>query len=194
MVKRRYFDEEPFRNTQIPQRRAFYRLEVLMIPQIRLATEADSALVAALIVAMAAHYGDPGGQVEENAAAAMVQTTLATREGTQFLLAFADPGAESEPVGIAFFVVIRPGRNLKGLIYLKDLFVPAAHRGRGIGRSLMAALADYASTHDIGRIDLRTDSANTGAQRLYETLGGTRLEKVSYSFDPRVLKGNAEIS
>jgi GNAT superfamily N-acetyltransferase len=165
-----------------------------MIPQVRLATEADSALVAALIVAMAAHYGGAGGQVEENAAAAMVRMTLSTREGTQFLLAFADSGAESEPVGVAFFVVIRPGRNLKGLIYLKDLFVPAANRGHGIGRNLMAGLADYASTHDIGRIDLRTESANSGAQRLYESLGATRLDKVSYSFDPGVLKGKVAIS
>jgi ribosomal protein S18 acetylase RimI-like enzyme len=191
MVKRRYFDEEPFRNTQAQQRRAFCRQrnfnEASMTAKnmsFRLATEADCDAVAAIIVAMAAHYGEVGIPTEVNAAADMVRNTLSTQEGTQFLLA---TGIDSTPVGVACFVVIRPGRKLKGLIYLKDIFVPSACRGTGIGRQLLVELARYAQAHDIGRIDLRTDSTNLGAQRLYEGLGAVRLEKIAYTFDPAAL-------
>jgi ribosomal protein S18 acetylase RimI-like enzyme len=84
--------------------------------------------------------------------------------------------------------VIRPGRNLKALIYQKNLFVPDANRGQGIGRRLMSELALYAQQHDIGRIDLRTNASNTGAQRLYDSLGGVREDKITYTFDPAKLK------
>jgi ribosomal protein S18 acetylase RimI-like enzyme len=147
----------------------------------RLATEADCDAVAAIIVAMAAHYGEVGKPTEEKAAAEMVRNTLSTHEGTQFLLA---TGADATPVGVAFFVVIRPGRKLKGLIYLKDIFVLSTYRGAGIGRQMLVELARYAARHDIGRIDLRTDATNLGAQRLYEELGAVRLEKIAYTFDP----------
>jgi ribosomal protein S18 acetylase RimI-like enzyme len=152
--------------------------------QIRLATAPDCDAIGALISQMAAHYGGPAANVEVNAAAAMARTAIASQEGTRFLLAWHG----SMAVGIACFVVIRPGRNLKGLIYLKDLFVPEDRRGLGIGRQLMAALAGYAGQHDIGRIDLRTNTSNTGAQRLYESLGGIRDDKINYSFDPAKLK------
>jgi GNAT superfamily N-acetyltransferase len=152
--------------------------------QIRLATAANCDAIGALISQMAAHYDGPGANVEVNAAAAMARTALDTREGTQFLLAWDDTTA----VGVACFVVIRPGRNLKGLIYLKDLFVPESQRGRGTGRQLMAALAQHAEEHGIGRIDLRTNTSNTGAQRLYESLGAVRDDKINYSFDPIKLK------
>jgi ribosomal protein S18 acetylase RimI-like enzyme len=157
--------------------------------KIRLATVADCDAIGALISQMAIHYGGAGANVEANAAAAMARTTIESQEGTRFLLAWDESGSDSVPVGVACFVVIRPGRNLKGLIYLKDLFVPDANRGQGIGRRLMAELALYAEQHDIGRIDLRTNTSNIGAQRLYDSLGGVREDKINFSFDPAKLKG-----
>jgi ribosomal protein S18 acetylase RimI-like enzyme len=156
--------------------------------EIRLATEDDCDAVAHLIVAMAAHYGEAGAPTEVKAAAAMVRQTLETREGTQFLLA---TGLDSTPVGVACFVVIRPGRKLKGLIYLKDIFVPSTCRGAGVGRQLLVELARYAEEHDIGRIDLRTDATNLGAQRLYEELGAVRLDKIAYTFDLALLQSRS---
>lgn len=70
---------------------------------------------------------------------------------------------------------------------MKDIFVIAEWRSRGVGRELMTVLATYATVHGIGRIDLRTDASNIAAQRLYESLGGQREDKVAYTFDPDVL-------
>jgi ribosomal protein S18 acetylase RimI-like enzyme len=162
--------------------------EDLMEVQIRMATAADCDAIGALMAAMATHYGGPEDAVEEKAAALMVATTLATQEGTRFLLAVDASPPAAKPVGMACFVVIRPGRRLQGLIYLKDLFVPAANRGQGIGRQLMAQLAQFAIANDIGRIDLRTSGSNVGAQRLYEALGGVRQDKIAYTFDPATLR------
>jgi ribosomal protein S18 acetylase RimI-like enzyme len=163
--------------------------------KIRLATAADCDAIGALISKMAAHYDGLGANVEANAAATMARTTIASQEGTRFLLAWDESGSDSGrkplPVGIACFVLIRPARSFKALIYLKDLFVSDAHRSHGIGRRLMVELAIYAEQHDVGRIDLRTNTSNTGAQRLYDSLGGVREDKISYGFDPATLKGHA---
>jgi ribosomal protein S18 acetylase RimI-like enzyme len=79
-------------------------------------------------------------------------------------------------------------------VFLKDLFVVPDYRSRGVGREVMRALARYALKHGIGRIDLTTDKANTGAQKLYEELGGVRQTILRYSFDTetmRTLNGEA---
>jgi ribosomal protein S18 acetylase RimI-like enzyme len=158
--------------------------------KIRLATATDCDAIGALIAQMAAHYDGVGTNVTVNAASDMARAAIQTQEGTRFLLAWDESGSDSMAVGIACFVVIRPGRNLKGLIYLKDLFVADTNRGHGIGRRLLAELACYANQHDIGRIDLRTQPSNIGAQRLYDSLGGIREDKITYTFDPASLKSS----
>jgi ribosomal protein S18 acetylase RimI-like enzyme len=158
--------------------------------KIRLATVADCDAIGALIAQMAAHYDGARSSVRVNAASDMARAAIQTQEGTRFLLAWDESAGEPVPVGIACFVLIRPARNLKALIYLKDLFVPDANRNQGIGRRLLAELALYAEQHDVGRIDLRTQPSNVGAQRLYDSLGGIREDKITYTFDPASLKSS----
>ena len=54
--------------------------------------------------------------------------------------------------------------------YISDVFVTAAHRGRGIGSTLLAEAQAYAKIHGARwlRVDVR--AINTGAQALYERL------------------------
>ena len=44
--------------------------------------------------------------------------------------------------------------------WLCDVFVAADHRGRGIGRSLLAAADDLLTTYGVGRAVLATDDAH----------------------------------
>ncbi|MFY0100128.1 GNAT family N-acetyltransferase, partial [Acinetobacter baumannii] len=81
------------------------------------------------------------------------------RFGTQFALA----RHAGRPVGLAAFAVIHPGRRLKGLIFLKDLFVAPEARGLGTGEALMRFLARFAVDNGIGRIDLTAEPHNEGA-------------------------------
>ena len=78
---------------------------------------------------------------------------------------------ESQPIGFALFFhtfstfLARPG------LYLEDLFVLADHRGRGVGRALLAHLAHLALERGCGRLEWAVLSWNQEAIRFYERLG-----------------------
>lgn len=63
----------------------------------------------------------------------------------------------------------RPG------IYLEDLFVFPAFRGRGIGRRLLAHLAQIALEREYGRVEWAVLDWNVDAIRFYESLGAVPM-------------------
>lgn len=65
----------------------------------------------------------------------------------------------------------RPG------IYLEDLFVFPAWRGRGIGTRLLGELARIATTRGYGRLEWAVLDWNTDAIRFYESLGAVRMDE-----------------
>jgi len=83
--------------------------------------------------------------------------------------AIAEEGAQ--PIGFALFFhtfstfLARPG------LYLEDLFVLADHRGRGVGRALLAHLAHLAVERGCGRLEWSVLNWNQEAIRFYERLG-----------------------
>jgi GNAT superfamily N-acetyltransferase len=78
---------------------------------------------------------------------------------------------DTQPIGFALFFhtfstfLARPG------IYLEDLFVLAEHRGRGVGRALLAHLAHLAVERGCGRLEWAVLNWNQEAIRFYERLG-----------------------
>jgi GNAT superfamily N-acetyltransferase len=78
---------------------------------------------------------------------------------------------DGEPIGFALFFhtfstfLARPG------LYLEDLFVLPEHRGRGVGRSLLAHLARLAIERGCGRLEWAVLNWNKEAIRFYERLG-----------------------
>lgn len=78
---------------------------------------------------------------------------------------------DGQPIGFALFFhtfstfLARPG------IYLEDLFVLAEHRGRGVGRTLLAHLAQLAVERGCGRLEWAVLNWNQEAIRFYERLG-----------------------
>ena len=59
----------------------------------------------------------------------------------------------------------RPG------IYLEDLYVTPEHRGTGLGRALLQALADHAVTQNYGRMEWAVLDWNAPAIGFYRSLG-----------------------
>ncbi len=149
----------------------------------RIAGAGDIDDVALLIDALDRHYLGDAEAPGLPATRAMVEAAMAANEGTRFLIARAD-GA---PAGIACFAILRPGHRLAGLIFLKDLYVTAEHRDRGVGRALMVELAAYARREGIGRIELTTEPRNPDAVRFYERLGAMKPEKIYFRFPPEAL-------
>ena len=90
----------------------------------------------------------------------------------------ADPpddaaAAATGPVGFALFFtnfstfLAQPG------LYLEDLYVQPAHRGRGVGRALLERLAALAVERGCGRFEWSVLDWNAGAIRFYERMGAT---------------------
>jgi GNAT superfamily N-acetyltransferase len=90
----------------------------------------------------------------------------------------ARPGAEAviarsdgEPAGFAlYFHNFSTFLGRQGL-YLEDLYVRPAYRGRAIGRSLLRYLARLAVERDCGRFEWAVLDWNTPAREFYESLG-----------------------
>lgn len=60
-------------------------------------------------------------------------------------------------------------------LYLEDLFVFPAHRGRGIGRALMRRLAQLAVERNCGRFEWWVLDWNESAISFYESLGARAM-------------------
>jgi GNAT superfamily N-acetyltransferase len=84
---------------------------------------------------------------------------------------------DGEPVGFALYFhsfstfLGRPG------LYLEDLFVTPAQRGRGVGRHLLAWLAGLALERGCGRLEWAVLDWNEAAIRFYRKLGAELKEE-----------------
>jgi GNAT superfamily N-acetyltransferase len=61
-------------------------------------------------------------------------------------------------------------------IYLEDLYVRPAHRGRGVGRALLAHLARTARDRGYGRVDWSVLDWNQSAINFYESVGAVPMD------------------
>ena len=81
-----------------------------------------------------------------------------------------------QPVGFALYFhnfstfVGRPG------IYLEDLFVEPAHRGKGVGKALLIHVAKIAVERGCGRFDWAVLDWNTPSIDFYKSLGAVPLD------------------
>jgi GNAT superfamily N-acetyltransferase len=66
-------------------------------------------------------------------------------------------------------------------LYLKELYIAAAHRRQGVGKLLMARLFEVAAEHECSRVEWTADDVNVDAQRFYAELGvPVRTSKLFY--------------
>ena len=107
---------------------------------------------------------------------------VATEDGLREALFGARPAAEvilatldETPVGFALFFqnfstfAGRPG------LYLEDLFVRPAYRGRGFGTALLVRLAQIAVERKYGRMEWAVLDWNEMAKRVYRAIGAEPL-------------------
>jgi GNAT superfamily N-acetyltransferase len=76
-----------------------------------------------------------------------------------------------EPVGFALYFFTYSTFLARPTLYLEDLFVVPAERGRGAGRALLSALARIAAGKGCGRMEWTVLDWNTPSIRFYEALG-----------------------
>lgn len=103
---------------------------------------------------------------------------VATEERLHRTLFGPRPAAEvliaeehGEPVGLALFFSTYSTFLGQAGIYLEDLFVQPRARGRGVGRQLLAKVAQLAIERDYGRLEWSVLTWNEPAIKFYESLG-----------------------
>jgi GNAT superfamily N-acetyltransferase len=114
----------------------------------------------------------------------LAHEVVATEAGLRDALFGARPYAEAviaryenEPVGFALFFhnfstfVGKPG------IYLEDLFVDEAHRGKGFGKALLIHLAKLAVERGCGRLEWAVLDWNEPSINFYKGLGAAPMDE-----------------
>jgi ribosomal protein S18 acetylase RimI-like enzyme len=91
--------------------------------------------------------------------------------GAGILLAAADA---QTTLGVACVYWSQDSISASDIAVLNDLYVVPQARGRGVGRALIAAVADAARGRGLQSLSWMTALDNHAAQRLYDGLGAER--------------------
>ena len=83
------------------------------------------------------------------------------------------PGAAAEVVAFALFFTNFSTFLAKPGLYLEDLYVQPAHRGRGVGEALLGRLGALAVERGCGRFEWSVLNWNEHAIRFYERMGAS---------------------
>ena len=90
----------------------------------------------------------------------------------------------ADPVGYALFFHSYSTFLAKPGIYLEDVFVKPAARGKGVGKALLRAVARAARDRGCGRMEWSVLNWNTPAIEFYESLGAEPLKEwTTYRMD-----------
>jgi GNAT superfamily N-acetyltransferase len=137
---------------------------------IRPATEQDVPLIQGFIrdLARYEHLEHEMVATEEG----LSKTLFGERRYAEVVFAcIGDDPARAEPVGFALFFHNYSTFLGKPGIYLEDLFVRPEARGRGIGKRLLAWLAQTAVARDCGRLEWSVLDWNEPSIGFYRSLG-----------------------
>ncbi len=138
---------------------------------VRLMVAADVEATAALFREMQAHYCVPCPAFSE-----IVAKLAKLPVGVDVLVA-----VDQTVVGFAALSAIFPGPGLNPGLFLKELFVSAQARGKGIGTALMHAAARTAVERGFARLDFTANRVDLGLLKFYGDLGAAeQSEKVFY--------------
>lgn len=78
--------------------------------------------------------------------------------------------ADGRLLGLAHYLFHRSTSMTANPCYMQDLFTTPEARGRGVGRALIAAVAERAKTAGAPRLYWHTHETNTTARRLYDAV------------------------
>jgi ribosomal protein S18 acetylase RimI-like enzyme len=125
---------------------------------------------------MGQHYFGSATPDNDSVRRALVEDVLGSDSGVRIVVARDGP----EVAGFATVSILYPAPGFKGQLFMKDLYVCSAWRGRGIGELVMRFLAGYALRKGCVRLDWTTENTNSGAIAFYERLGASKVQEKVY--------------
>ncbi|WP_375422320.1 GNAT family N-acetyltransferase [uncultured Sphingomonas sp.] len=143
--------------------------------QIRPATPADVATILGFIRDLAAFEREPDAveATEESLTAAL----FGAHPAAEAVIAEDEIAENGEPLGFAiFFHNFSTWTGKRGL-YLEDLYVTPAARGRGVGTALLRHLARIAVVRGCARFEWSVLDWNEPAIRFYRAMGAVGQEE-----------------
>ncbi len=132
---------------------------------IRPAEPPDAALIAAFVRELAAY------EHLEHEAVATDADVAAALFGPSLRAACDIAEWDGEPAGFALWFYNFSTFTGRHGIYLEDLFVQPEHRGRGIGKALLALLARRCADQGLTRLEWAVLDWNAPSIAFYESLG-----------------------
>ena len=139
---------------------------------IRAAVPADIPEILALIRELAEYEREPAAAVAT--AADLLRDGWGAQPRFRCLMAEEDGGAV---VGFAlYFYNYSTWRGRAG-IYVEDLFVRPAYRGRGFGRALLMRVVETAQAEGCGRVEWAVLNWNKLAIDFYEAMGAVPMSE-----------------
>jgi GNAT superfamily N-acetyltransferase len=85
-----------------------------------------------------------------------------------------------EPVGVAAVSFVSSIEHGGHSAWLEELYVDPAHRGRGIGTTLLHAACDAAATAGAAAVDLEVEASHARAAGLYARAGFRPLPRTRF--------------
>ncbi|MCI8600972.1 MAG: GNAT family N-acetyltransferase [Oscillospiraceae bacterium] len=132
------------------------------------AARADVPDMLTFINGLAAHVGHPEAVT---ATAETLEASIFDRQEAQVLIARCG----GEAAGWALYFYNYSTFLAKRGIFMEDLFVKPAWRGKGVGRELISALAKIALEEGCARLDWNCLDWNTGSVAFYKGMGAEVL-------------------
>jgi ribosomal protein S18 acetylase RimI-like enzyme len=158
--------------------------------QIGLVSTGQQESLVDLLCELYRYYHD-GADVARGAVRDHLLTNLLAPDSPLRLVVAED--ADGTVVGFAAVMLMHslvdplPANNRQCM--MKELFVRADSRDRGVGRALMAWIARYAAGHGCGRIDWHVKATNEAGIRFYAGLGAQRVaDRLSFRLDRAALE------
>lgn len=127
----------------------------------------DLPMLVDLLAEMDAFYGDASTLPYDESVDAIRSILLNPALGLHALAAHHD----DKLTGLATYSYLWPAVGLTHSLYLKELYVRASHRRRGVGRLLVSRVLSIAAEASCSRVEWTTDRANSQAQEFYKSLG-----------------------
>ena len=127
----------------------------------------DAAAIAALLGDLGRFYGATESEPLDRRIG-QINQAIFTSPPTAYALLARDG---DQVAGLAAYSFLWPAVGATRSLYLKELYVPDAHRRRGVGTLLMRAIFETAGTLGCSRVEWTTDAGNIAAQAFYAKLG-----------------------
>ena len=145
--------------------------------RIALVCEEQQESLVSLLCEINAYYNPEAPAGKDTVRDHTVRNLLSPASPHQLVVA-VDP--EGHVIGLAaitlVYSLVEPEPERRSHCQLKELYVSASQRSRGVGHALMAWVAQYAAQHGCHRIDWPVKASNTKGIAFYQRLGAAQVE------------------